>query len=72
MKMSPVEKRLEVVELLVQRCIMLIEEKTITPEGLTEQNNRQKELDQVRAELKSIKSLLLNRYPLQFSTLNWL
>ncbi|VVC44450.1 Peroxisome membrane anchor protein Pex14p, N-terminal [Cinara cedri] len=62
MKMSPVEKRLEIVELLIQRCIMLIEEKNMTPDDSTEQNNRQKELDLVRAELKSIKSLLLNRF----------
>lgn len=59
--MSPVEKRLEVVELLVQKCVTLVEEKNNTSECSSEQINRQKELDQIRAELKSIKSLLINR-----------
>lgn len=59
--MSPVEKRLEGVELMVQKCITLVEEKNKT-DCSVEQGNRQKELDQIRAELKSIKSLLLNKY----------
>lgn len=60
MQMSPVEKRLEVVEVMVQKCINLVEEKNKN-ECISEQSNRQKDLDQIRAELKSIKSLLLNK-----------
>jgi len=58
------DKRLEVVEMSVQRCLLLLEEKNNKTEVLNAQADRQKELDQIRTELKSIKSLLLNRYTL--------
>jgi len=58
MRKSPIEKRLKVVEVLVQRCVLLLEDKNITSEF----RNQKNEFDKRRDELKSIKSLLLNRY----------
>lgn len=45
----------------MQRCLALLEEKNSMFELSDTFTDRQKELDQIRTELKSIKSLLLNR-----------
>lgn len=60
---SPLENRLETIELSVQRCITMLEEKDNLLKSSNTYADRQKEFNvQVRAELKSIKSLLLNRF----------
>ncbi|XP_003246804.1 peroxisomal membrane protein PEX14 [Acyrthosiphon pisum] len=60
---TPLENRLETIELSVQRCIMMLEEKDNLLKSSNTYADRQKEFNiQVRAELKSIKSLLLNRF----------
>ncbi|XP_022174040.1 peroxisomal membrane protein PEX14-like [Myzus persicae] len=59
----PLENRLEALELSVQRCIMMLEEKDNLLKASNANIDLQKEFNgQVRAELKSIKSLLLNRF----------
>jgi len=56
-----VEIRLEAVELAVQRCVLLIENKN---DNYIVNNDRQSDINLIRTELKSIKSLLLNKYVL--------
>lgn len=54
------EKRFDTLEQTMQRCITAVEGKnTNNPNDCIFQ---QHEIDQIKAELKSIKSLLLNRY----------
>jgi len=56
---SPVEIRLEAVELAVQRCVLLIENKN---DNYIVNNDRQSDINLIRTELKSIKSLFLNKF----------
>lgn len=66
MQKSTVEKRLEVVEYSIHKCIVLLEERnSLETNNAKDNTNKQSELDHIRAELKSIKSLLLNRYLLK-------
>ncbi|XP_060852942.1 peroxisomal membrane protein PEX14-like isoform X1 [Rhopalosiphum padi] len=60
---SPLEKRFEALELSMQRCIIMLEEKNNSYKLSNECFEQQNEYNnKVRAELKSIKSLLLNRF----------
>jgi len=52
------ETRLEAIEVSIQKCVLMLEDKNITSEFRIQTN----ELDKIRNELKSVKSLLLNRY----------
>ncbi|XP_025193293.1 peroxisomal membrane protein PEX14-like [Melanaphis sacchari] len=60
---SPLENRLDALELSIERCITMLEEKNnsylLSNTCLEKQNEFN---SKVRAELKSIKSLLLNRF----------
>lgn len=58
-----VEYRLAAVEVSMQRVLMLLEDKNNLSETFFNTHfDRQKEHDQLRSELKIIKSLLLNKY----------
>lgn len=59
---SSLESRFDVLELSVQRCITLVEKTNINVPN--DNISRQTEIDQIKAELKSIKRLLLNKYVL--------
>ncbi|KAF0770270.1 peroxisomal membrane protein PEX14-like isoform X1 [Aphis craccivora] len=60
---SPLENRLEALELSIQRCLVMLEEKNNSYQSSNTCLEQQYEFNnKVRAELKSIKSLLLNRF----------
>lgn len=65
-KKTPLENRLETLELSVQRCIIMLEERDNLLKSSNAYADQQKEFStQVHAELMSIKKLLLNRYLLK-------
>ncbi|KAL5244453.1 hypothetical protein ACI65C_011863 [Semiaphis heraclei] len=62
-KKTPLENRLETLELSVQRCIIMLEERDNLLKSSNAYADQQKEFStQVHAELMSIKKLLLNRF----------
>ncbi|XP_015379424.1 PREDICTED: peroxisomal membrane protein PEX14-like [Diuraphis noxia] len=62
-KKIPLEVRLETLELSVQRCLMMLEERDNSFKSSNTYADQQKDFcTQVRAELMSIKKLLLNRF----------
>lgn len=62
MQKSPFEKRLKEVEALVQRCLILLEGRNNMSEISNAEANHQKQLEQIHAELKSVKGLIVNKY----------
>jgi hypothetical protein len=62
-KKPSVGNRLEALEVSMQRVLVLLEDKNITSDASYNAHiDRQREHDQLRSELKIIKSLLLNKY----------
>lgn len=58
-----VEDRMEAIESSLQKVLLLLEYKNNTPDTFYYENKvRDCENSQLRAELKTIKSLLLNKY----------
>lgn len=62
-KKPSVENRLEALEVSMQKALVLLEDKNnISDASHNANSERQREHDLLRAELKTIKSLLLNKY----------